>query len=80
MILNWSLLYNEAIQRRKKLKITQKYLALMAGVSTPTVIRFESGNQDIQISSVMKILFWLGLVEKTEDILKEFWERVIKSD
>ncbi len=51
----------EAKQRRKKLKLTQQRLALLANVSTPTISRFESGEKDIQWSSIHRILSCLGL-------------------
>ena len=54
----------EAKQRRKKLKLTQQRLALLAGVSTPTISRFENGEKDIQWSSVFNILNVLGLTDQ----------------
>ena len=36
----------------------------MAGVSTPTVSRFESGEKDILLSSVTRILAVLGMVDE----------------
>jgi transcriptional regulator with XRE-family HTH domain len=62
--LNWAVLVEEAKQRRKSLKITQKRLALLAKVSTPTVSRFENEEKDIQLSSALRILTILGLVDK----------------
>lgn len=44
--------------------MTQKKLALVAKVSTPTISRFESGDKDIQISSVINILEGLGMTDK----------------
>ena len=44
--------------------MTQKRLATLAGVSTPTVSRFESGAKDIQLSSVTAILAVLGMVDE----------------
>ncbi len=61
--INWSALVEEAKQRRKQQKLTQQRLALLAEVSTPTVSRFESGGNDIQLSSVMQILGVLGMVD-----------------
>ena len=54
----------EAKQRRKKLKLTQQRLALLVGVSTPTISRFENGEKDIQWSSVLAILSMLGLTDQ----------------
>ena len=62
--LNWNLLVEEAIKRRKERKISQRRLAAIAEVSQPTVSRFEQRKDDIQLSSAIKILSILGLVEK----------------
>ncbi len=44
--------------------MTQERLASLAGISTPTVSRFENGIRDITLSSVMKILRVLGMVDE----------------
>ena len=62
--LNWNLLVEEAIRRRKERKISQRRLAAIADVSQPTISRFEQRKDDIQLSSAIKILSILGLVEK----------------
>ena len=62
--LNWDLLVKEAIKRRKERKISQRRLATIAEVSQPTISRFEKQKEDIQLSSAIKILDVLGLVEK----------------
>lgn len=46
--------------------MTQKRLALIARVSTPTISRFENGAKDIQLSTILTILGVLGLVEKRQ--------------
>ena len=61
--INWPALVEEAKQRRKGLKLTQKRLATLAGVSTPTISRFESGKEDIQLSTVRSILTVLGMTD-----------------
>lgn len=61
--INWPALVEEAKQRRKGLKLTQKRLATLAGVSTPTISRFESGKEDIQLSTVQSILTVLGMTD-----------------
>lgn len=58
---NWQGLVEEAKQRRKTQKITQQKLAMLAGVSVPTILRFEKAEENIEISSVLKILQVLGL-------------------
>jgi predicted transcriptional regulator len=62
--LNWNLLVEEAIRRRREQKISQRRLAAIADVSQPTVSRFEQRKENIQLSSAIKILDVLGLVEK----------------
>lgn len=62
--LNWNLLVKEAIKRRKERKISQRRLAAIAEVSQPTISRFEQQKQDIQLSSAVKILDVLGLIDK----------------
>lgn len=62
--LNWTLLVEEAIRRRHGLNLTQKQLAALAKVSTPTVSRFEQDDEDIQLSSVLAILGVLGMTDK----------------
>lgn len=44
--------------------MTQAKLASLAGVSTPTVSRFESGEADIQMSSVLNLLKILGMTDQ----------------
>ncbi len=61
--INWQAIVEEAKQRRKEQKITQKKLAAFAEVSTPTVSRFESGEENIEMSSVLKILEVLGMAD-----------------
>lgn len=62
--LNWAAIVKEAIQRRKAQKLTQQRLAALAGISTPTISRFENMKEDIQLSSVLAILKVLGMLEK----------------
>jgi transcriptional regulator with XRE-family HTH domain len=62
--INWQALVEEAKQRRKEQKLTQAKLGELAGVSTPTISRFESGEADIQLSTVLAILGVLGMTDK----------------
>lgn len=64
--LNWTDIVYEAKQRRLNQKLTQEELAKLAGVSTPTLSRFENNKKDIQLSSVLKILDMLGLSDKRQ--------------
>ncbi len=59
--LNWAALINEAIKRRKEQKLTQEQLAILAGVSKPTLNTFEQGFHNITLASALKILKTLGL-------------------
>jgi transcriptional regulator with XRE-family HTH domain len=61
---NWLILVEEAVRRRHGLKLTQKQLASLAKVSTPTISRFEQAAKDIQLSSVLAILGVLGMIDK----------------
>lgn len=58
---SWEALVKLAVQRRKELGFTQKRLALLANVSTPTISRFENNNNDIKLSSALAILKVLGV-------------------
>lgn len=62
--LDWPLLVEEAIRRRKAQRLSQRRLAAIAGVSQPTVSRFEQQKEDIQLSSAFAILRVLGLLER----------------
>lgn len=46
------------------MKLTQKQLAGLAKVSTPTVSRFENAEKDLQLSSMLAILEVLGMSDK----------------
>jgi transcriptional regulator with XRE-family HTH domain len=46
------------------MKLTQKQLAALANVSTPTVSRFENAEKDLQLSTVLAILDVLGMTDK----------------
>lgn len=64
--LNWPAIIEEAKQRRKAQRLTQAQLASLAKVSTPTLSRFEGGQADIQLSSVVSILKVLGMIDSRE--------------
>jgi transcriptional regulator with XRE-family HTH domain len=46
------------------MKLTQRELAALANVSTPTVSRFELAAKDVQLSSALAILDVLGMTDK----------------
>lgn len=59
--LNWKTLVEEAIKRRKEQRLTQEQLAVLAGVSKPTLNNFEAGKTTITLENALKILRMLGL-------------------
>jgi DNA-binding XRE family transcriptional regulator len=59
--LDWPSLVEEAIKRRKEQRFTQEQLAILAGVSKPTLVSFEKGKTTITLANAMKILHMLGL-------------------
>ena len=69
--INWPLLIEEAIRRRHGMKLTQRQLAALANVSTPTVSRFELAAKDVQLSSVLAILDVLGMTVKRTLVFDE---------
>jgi transcriptional regulator with XRE-family HTH domain len=62
--LNWAVLVEEAIRRRRKLNLTQAQLGSLAKVSTPTVSRFEQNEKNLQLATVLTILDVLGMTDK----------------
>lgn len=70
-LLNWPGLVEEAKQRRKTQKLTQARLAKLAGVSTPTISRFESKETDIQLPTVLRIFRVLGMLDQRELVFAE---------
>jgi transcriptional regulator with XRE-family HTH domain len=59
--LNWQSLIEEAIKRRKEQSLTQEQLAVLAGVSKPTLNAFEQGKISITLENAIKILRALGM-------------------
>ncbi|NCC20912.1 MAG: XRE family transcriptional regulator [Alphaproteobacteria bacterium] len=59
--LSWQGFVEEAVRRRKEQKLTQEQLAVLAGVSKPTLNSFEQGKTTIKLDSALKILKVLGL-------------------
>src|SRR6266571_4264127 len=62
--INWPILVEEAVRRRRQLNLTQKQLASLAKVSTPTISRFEQAEKDVQLSSVLANLDILGMTDR----------------
>jgi transcriptional regulator with XRE-family HTH domain len=46
------------------MKLTQKQLASLAKVSTPTISRFENNEKDLQLSTVLAIFEVLGMTDR----------------
>lgn len=65
--LNWQLLINEALHRRKTEKLTQKEHAALAGVSIPTIAAFERGDITLSLAKAFAILRVVGLIEETKE-------------
>jgi transcriptional regulator with XRE-family HTH domain len=59
--LNWPDIVKEAVTRRKEQHFTQEQLAILTGVSKPTLNNFEQGKTNITLDSALKILKMLGL-------------------
>lgn len=59
--INWREITRVARERRKKERISQKRLAALCGLSTPTISRFESGDEGITVASALAILKVLAL-------------------
>jgi transcriptional regulator with XRE-family HTH domain len=61
--LDWPEIVASAKRRRQEIRLTQRRLASVAGVSLPTVVKFEAG-QDIRLSSGLAILKVLDMVPR----------------
>lgn len=59
--LNWPKLVEEAVKRRKEQHLSQEKMALLIGVSKPTLNSFEQGKTNITLKNCLKILHSLGL-------------------
>ena len=59
--LGWQNFVEEAVRRRKEQRLTQEELAVLAGVSKPTLNRFEAGKTSVTLESALKILRMLSL-------------------
>ena len=59
--IDWQSIVKEAVKRRKEQNLTQEQLAVIVGVSKPTLNGFEKGKQNIKLENALKILKALGL-------------------
>jgi transcriptional regulator with XRE-family HTH domain len=62
--LDWEAITEEARRRREVRRMTQGHLAALAKVSRSTLSRFENKSGDVQLSSVLRILSVLDMVER----------------
>lgn len=67
---DWPEIVASAKRRRQEMKLTQRRLAAVAGVSLPTVVKLEAG-QDIRLSSALAILKVLDMIPRpVEGVLR----------
>ena len=59
--LDWQSIVQEAINRRKNQHLTQEQLAVLIGISKPTLNHFEQGKLSISLEKAIRILKFLGL-------------------
>jgi len=57
----------EARKRRKKRGLTQQHLAALAKVGRSTLNRFENQNGDVTLSSVLRILSVLDMLDRKQE-------------
>ncbi len=69
---DWNRIVYEAVKVRKAERLTQRDLASLAGVSLPTIVKFEKKNRSIQLEKAEQILRALGLVTTSADTVIEF--------
>ncbi len=93
-MLDWDELVDQAIAIRKEEKISQRELAALAGVTAPTVIKFEQKRTTIRVESALAILTVLGLAGRRSPTrslvdelaalysegVHEIWNSPVKSD
>lgn len=63
-MLDWQDLVAEAVRIRKQEKLSQRDLAALAGITQPTVVKFEKGDTGIRVRSALAILAALGLARR----------------
>ncbi len=65
-MLNWQRLVREAVTVRKQERLSQRDIAALAGVTQPTVVKFEKGSTSISVDSALAILRALSLAERQD--------------
>jgi transcriptional regulator with XRE-family HTH domain len=65
--INWEAITAEARRRREARSMTQRHLAALAKVSRSTLSRFENNSGDVQLSSVLRVLNVLDMVDRKQE-------------
>ena len=64
--LNWEVIVRQARERRRKRGLTQQHLAALANVGRSTLNRFENQSGDVTLSSVLRILGALDMLDRKQ--------------
>jgi transcriptional regulator with XRE-family HTH domain len=65
--INWEVIVREARERRKERGLTQQHLAALAKVGRSTLNRFENQSGDVTLSSVLRILGVLDMLDRKQE-------------
>jgi transcriptional regulator with XRE-family HTH domain len=65
--LNWEVIVHQARGRRKERGLTQQHLAALANVGRSTLNRFENQSGDVTLSSVLRILGVLDMLDRKQE-------------
>jgi transcriptional regulator with XRE-family HTH domain len=65
--LNWEVIVRQARERRKERGLTQQHLAALANVGRSTLSRFENQKGDVTLSSVLRILGVLDMLDRKQE-------------
>jgi transcriptional regulator with XRE-family HTH domain len=65
--LNWEVIVRQARERRKQRGLTQQHLAALANVGRSTLNRFEHQKGDVTLSSVLRILGVLDMLDRKQE-------------
>lgn len=68
LTLDWDAVVHTAVTQRKREGISQRELADLAGITQPTVWKFEKGERHIRLDNALAILNVLGLLTPTRDV------------
>jgi transcriptional regulator with XRE-family HTH domain len=64
--LNWEVIVRQARERRKERGLTQQHLAALANVGRSTLNRFENQSGDVTLSSALRILGVLDMLDRKQ--------------